>query len=223
MNPLLESTLSDIFNKYDSRNEKLLKYEKFKKIYEYSGKTITEGDFRQKLLKKFISKDDGLTIIGFKNYFYEQIKTLPEENIWNWLEALGYDRDFYSIESRLYFFSIHSESAIQVITRKNICGLEDQINVFLIQNHGVEIENKSGIKVLYYIYQDIHCYLYGICNYKDEGIEVNLDCSESENMVFSEDNGKIIKYVGSRDFAFMISALALPDAESFVRSARCTW
>jgi Calpain family cysteine protease/Calpain large subunit, domain III len=221
MSPLLESTLNDIFNK--NQQEKTLKFDNFKKIFEASGKTLTEIEFKQKVLKKFINKDDGITLPGFKNYFIDQIKSLPEDFIWNWLENLGYDRDFYSVRSRLYFLSVHSESQFEVITRKNVFCIEEQAYVYLIQNYGTEIESKGGVKVFYYLFQDVHCYLYGVFNSQDQAIEATLDCSESENMVFNQDDPSVTKVVGSSNLCYMITAIALPHAETFVRSARCVW
>ena len=218
---LFESTLKDIFNK--SETDKVIKFEKFRKIFEAFGKNITEAEFKQKVLKKFLNKDEGLPFFSFKNFFLEQTKTLPEDQIWTWLEKLGYDRDFYSVRSRLYSFSLYSDTELSVFVNKNVAGLEDQINVFLIQNQGVEIESKAGIKVLYYLHADVHCYLYGICNFQDDPIEATLNCSESENMVFSIESTALTKFVAARDFVFMFSAIALPNVESFVRSARCTW
>ena len=223
INPLLDSTANSIFSHFDSKDEKLLKYEKFKKFAETIGKPHTELDFKQKILKKHLSKDEGLTLTGFKSYFFDLLKQVSEETAWSYLESLGYDRDLYSVDSRLFFLSIHSNLPLQILVRTNVCELEDQINAYLIQTHGIEIENKGGVKVMYYLYEDVHCYLYGICNFKEEGIEAVLDCSESENMVFSYRNATTTKFIGPGALTFMLSALALPNAETFVRSARCTW
>ena len=77
---LFESTLKDIFNKFET--DKVIKFEKFRKIFEAFGKNITEAEFKQKVLKKFLNKDEGLPFFSFKNFFLEQTKTLPEDQIW---------------------------------------------------------------------------------------------------------------------------------------------
>lgn len=223
VNPLLICTLNDVFNKFDSKNEKIIRYEKFRTITEGLGKIITEADFKQKILKKYLSKDDGLSLSGFKEFIIDTLKLLNEDAIWDWFGGLGYDKDFYSISSRLFFISLHSDMPLQVVIKKNRCDFEDQIYRHLIETSGIEIENKNGVKILYYLFEDVHCYLYGVCNFTEEGIDAKIDCGESENMTYSVLGGVHNKFIGPGDIGYIITALAYPHAESFLRSARCFW
>ena len=222
-NPFFSSALADIFNKHDSKDEQILQYDKFKQIFDKVGKTIYEAEFRQKILKKFQSSDDGITLEGFQQFWYQQAKTLNEETIWEWLETQGYDRDFYSVLSRIYFISFHSDNDVNIEVRKNSCGFEDIICKYLISKNGVEFESDGNVKVHYYFSKEVHCYFYGVTNMNDEGIECTLDCSESENMMFYFKAAAATRFVGPGDLEYVMPALALPAAENFFKAVKVSY
>jgi hypothetical protein len=62
-----------------------------------------------------------------------------------------------------------------------------------------------------------------VLNQTEGEIEVEVDCSRSENMVFSVEGGVIKKRVKKNDLVFMMHSQALPSADKFKRSAKCTW
>lgn len=46
-----------------------IEYEEFKDFYETVGQQITLVEFNEKILKNYCSKDKGLTLKGFKEFF----------------------------------------------------------------------------------------------------------------------------------------------------------
>lgn len=53
-------------------------------------------------------------------------------------------------------------------------------------------------------------------------VDVHLDCSASQNMLFSSKSSKVSKRVEAGHVEFMMHAMAVPNAGKFVRSAKCS-
>jgi len=63
---------------------------------------------------------------------------------------LGYDRDLYSVRSRCFILTIHSENEVNVTVRDAIqTDLDTRANILLIQKFGVNMEVKKGIRAFY--------------------------------------------------------------------------
>jgi len=60
-------------------------------------------------LSKYTSKELGLTLKGFKDFWRDSLKTLGEAKLREWLDKMGYDQDLYSSFSRSFIFTMHSE------------------------------------------------------------------------------------------------------------------
>jgi hypothetical protein len=56
-----------------------------------------------------------------------------------------------------------------------------------------------------------------------KSIEAVMDCSGSKFMLFSTKSPAIKKRIEPSQLQFMMHAQALPTANTFVRSAKCTW
>ena len=56
---------------------------------------------------------------------------------------------------------------------------------------------------------------FGLKNLKKTAAAFTLDCSESANMVFSESQGKVTRFIQSGEFAFMMHVEAGEDVEEF--------
>jgi len=52
-------------------------------------------------------------------------------------------------------------------------------------------------------------------------VDASLDCSASQNMIFSSRTAEIKKRVEPGMTEFMMHAMALPNATQFARSAKC--
>ena len=137
---------------------------------------------------------------------------------------MGYDRELYSVRSRCFILTFHSETEISVTVRDAIqTDLDARTNVQFIEKYGKELESKQGVKCFYYFSPKTHCYSYGVYNEQPQAIEVNLDCSESENMVFSSKLPVVKKRVEPGQLEFIMHAMAVPKVDNYVRTARVTW
>lgn len=221
---IADSTVQDIFRKFDMLLNRELSFTEFKGFYECINRSLTEIEYKQKVLKRYCSTENGLSLKGFKDFFIENIKSLGEEAIWGWLENLGYDRELYSVRSRCFILTFHSETEISVTVRDAIqTDLDARTNVQFIEKYGKELESKSGVKCFYFFSPKTHCYSYGIYNEQTQAIEANLDCSGSENMIFSSKYPVIKKRVEPGQTEFMMHAMAIPKVDNYVRTAKCTW
>jgi len=214
INERLESTLRDIFRKFDMLLNRELTYTEFKGICECINRKLTEEEFKSEFLNKFCSTSKGLTYRGFRDFFIKSIKELDEPIVWDWLENLGYDRELYPIRSRTFILSFHSDTELAVTVKDAVpTDLDNKTNALIVERFGQEAENKRGVKVLYafsqyflyeiYIYiRQVHAYSYGILNEYTKPIEATLDCSSSKYMIFST-KSPIIKKVFFTVYTFI--------------------
>lgn len=221
---MAESTIADIFRKFDMLLNRELSYTEFKGFYECINRSLTEVEYKQKVLKRYCSTENGLSLKGFKDFFIDNIKSLGEEAIWGWLDSLGYDRDLYSVRSRCFILTFHSETEISVTVRDAIqTDLDARTNVQFIEKHGKELESKQGVKCFYFFSPKTHCYTYGIYNEQTQAIEATLDCSNSTSMIFSSKTPTVKKRVEPGQMEFMMHSMAVPKVDNYVRTAKCTW
>lgn len=80
---LTDSTIADIFRKFDMLLNRELSYTEFKGFYECINRTISEVEYRQKVLKKYSSTENGLSLKGFKDFFIDNIKANGEDTVWS--------------------------------------------------------------------------------------------------------------------------------------------
>lgn len=65
--------------------------------------------FQETITSKYnSSQEGGLTLRGFRDWWKAQLLSEGEAAIWTWLELLGYDRDLYSVRSRIFTMNFHS-------------------------------------------------------------------------------------------------------------------
>lgn len=146
----VESTLRDIFRKYDMLLNNELTYVEFKAICECVGESLTEEQFTTEILSKYCSTSKGLSYRGFKDFFLDSIKDLGEEETWKWLLRLGYDRDLHPVRSKTFVLSFHSDVELAVGVKDAVpSDLDNRTNALIIEKFGQEAENKKGVKVLY--------------------------------------------------------------------------
>ena len=187
MNEYLETTIEEIFRKFDMLLYRELTYCEFKGFCECIGRTnLTEKEFQTEILNTYHSTERGITLQGFKQYIKDQIievKKLSqgsEEQVWQWLENLGYDRDLYSVRSRCFVLTLHSSSEVAVTVRDAVqTDLDTRTNLLIIEKYGQELENKKGYKLLYTYSEQIHAYSYAVQNMVGRTVDIHLDCSAS--------------------------------------------
>jgi len=79
-----------------------------------------------------------LTLAGFRQWFIDAVNTEGQEKVFEWLLKLGYDRDLYSVRSRLFTVTFHS---------KNLGG-EGQMEVKFRDAIGSDIDNVTNNLIL---------------------------------------------------------------------------
>lgn len=117
---LFESTIQDVFRKFDMLLNRELSFTEFRGFFECIGKNLTESEFKNDILEKYCSTTRGITFRGFKDFWHNSINSYGEQTIWSWLENLGYDRDLYSVRSRVFVLTLHCESELAVTVRDSI-------------------------------------------------------------------------------------------------------
>mmetsp|Transcript_33587 Transcript_33587/g.38165 ORF Transcript_33587/g.38165 Transcript_33587/m.38165 type:complete len:826 (+) Transcript_33587:44-2521(+) len=224
LSKLMVSTIKDIFRKFDMLLNRELTYCEFKGFCECISKSMTESEFKTTILDKYNSSNRGITMAGFMAFWEDSITELGEEAVVKWLEELGYDQDLYSVRSRSFILTMHSEHELSVIVRDAVqTDLDNRTNCLLIEKYGKELEMRRGVRAFNALSREVHAYSYGIINDQSAAIEVTLDCSKSQQMLFSASGNTIKKRIEPGQLEFMLHALAEPSAETFVRSAKCTW
>ena len=70
--------------------------------------------------------------------------------MFQWLDALGYDQDLYSIKSRCFMLTFHSTVDLSVSVRDAIqTDLDTRANLLIIDRFGQELEAKQAYRILY--------------------------------------------------------------------------
>ena len=145
-----ESTLRDIFRKFDMLLNHELTYVEFKAICECIDKELSEEQFNTEVLSKYCSTEKGLNYRGFEDFFINSVKELGEETVWKWIISLGYDRDLTPVRSKTFMLSFHSDVELAVSVKDSVpTDLDNKTNALIIERFGQEAENKKGVKVLF--------------------------------------------------------------------------
>ena len=64
-----------------------------------------------------------------------------ETIMFQWLENLGYDRDLYSVRSRTFVLSVHSEKDVEVNVRDAVqTDIDQRTTLLVIEKFGQEIK-----------------------------------------------------------------------------------
>ncbi|KAL4493565.1 hypothetical protein ABPG72_004058 [Tetrahymena utriculariae] len=127
LSQLLESTLLDIFRKFDMRLTRKMSEQQFVAFkYCMEEDQGDEQEFRKEfydLLEEYPSPDKCLSQEGFIQYMTEKIKNDQNQNTESFIRKfnnIGYDKSLYSIRSRCFIISLHSDVPLEVIVRDAI-------------------------------------------------------------------------------------------------------
>ena len=81
--------------------------------------------------------------------------------------------------------------------------------------------SKDGYRLLYSFEDRIGGYTYAIQNTTNRKMRIKLDCSKSENMLFSTPTPCLERWIDAKDTEFFMHAMAIPNKGKFKRSAEC--
>lgn len=186
LHPLFLSTLKDIFRKYDVTMNGELDYHEFKSILETCGETISQKDF-DALRTLHCSGIIGLTVEGLISYFKEIMQKKGDDKVWEWLSALGYDRDFYSVKSRVFILTVHSYNRLKLTVRDAIDSNLDKITtLILLKKYGKKKNDQPELDLMSLVETDAAAFTYGVFNkLEDKAIKPTLDCSKAKGVLIS--------------------------------------
>lgn len=143
--PQFTSAITDIFNKFDLVVSHSIDFKEFKGFVDIIGKPLKdEAEFKATVTSRFNSYEDALTLKGFKDWWKQQLLSEGEATIWQWLEKMGYDRDLYSLRSRIFTVTFHSrcldgEEPIEVRIRDAVgTDLDNKTTEMLLAMNGQE-------------------------------------------------------------------------------------
>ena len=167
MSMLFESTVADIFRKFDMLLNRELGFSEFRGFCECVDRPTSESEFNQ-ILTRFSStkleragapssqggptssgsndpvsqrtlREGGLTLEGFKQFLVNEIEAneMNESRMFEWLACLGYDEDLYSIKSRCFMLTFHSNVDLSVSVRDAIqTDLDTRTNLLIVDRFG---------------------------------------------------------------------------------------
>ena len=129
-----------------------------------------------------------------------------------WLEKLGYDRDLFSLRSRLFTLNVHSrplegEASVEVRVREALAtDIDSKLNEMILAEFGTEEASGDGYKIVSTVSEGAYAYSYGVKNLKDVPIEAVIDMTQSENVSFSSRGPIVRKLVKPNSICFMMHA-----------------
>ncbi|OMJ79270.1 hypothetical protein SteCoe_20738 [Stentor coeruleus] len=186
LHPLFLSTIKDIFRKYDIMLKGELGYHEFKNLMETCSENIIQKDF-ENIKANFCSTQFGLTQEGLVSYFKDAMSKRGDEKIWEWLLALGYDKDFYSIKSRVFLLSLHSTCKLKLTVRDAVkSNLDKLATLELLKKYGRKKNDQADVELLSLVEPDAAAFTYGVFNkLEDKSIKPTLDCSKAKGVLIS--------------------------------------
>lgn len=222
MTPLLESVISEIFNKFDIGHKKYLTYEEFKAFQKVITEDVTSESQFKEYLKRYQSTGTytpkpGMTLLGLKMFFFEFIRVKGQSSIWVWdiFQRLGYDEDLQSVRSRSFTLSLHASLPVDLKVQDALQTDLDHQTSILIMHKFSKVEpqfEKNGSFELRYTFSDqIFGFSYFATNKSLDPIELTVDLSKSTNMVSQTAKNSITKRIEPGATEFMIHQRVKPD------------
>ena len=213
-NPIFISTVKDIFKKFDILLNKCLGFREFKQFLECVKSDVAnfdENEFKN-ILAQFQSYNGNITENGFVEFWKKKLIENQDE-IKNWLEALGYDNDLYPLKSRCFMLTFHSDIPISVSARDALStDLNKKIDKLVIKSMGEKIKSKKDISIFQYQSKISNVFSYGCLNEGNEPYRVCLNF-RSENNIYSVGKNKIEKIVQPNKYEFFTHVFPLPNSD----------
>jgi len=219
VHPLYKSAIKDVFRKFDMVLNRVLDVEELKIFGHCSGldyfKKIKDDAFDDgEALRFYSSNDRGLTQYGFAELLTDP-EEIKEADLLKAFKTLGYDENLYSLKSRTFITSIHSDEPIKVQIGDALTNSYQSTALDLVNDHWVRAKGE-GDQV---IHGDNHILFvnqhpksmgtsFSIINQSDNPIEVTLDMSsEKKDYFFTPSNGKITRKIKPHTFVFLAAAV----------------
>jgi hypothetical protein len=101
-----------------------------------------------------------------------------------WLENLGYDNDLFSIRSRNFVLSVHSNNPLDFTLRDAVqTDLDNRANVLISHKFGYVTKTTETYDVYYTFSEQVMAYSYCVRNRGKVPIEFTIDNKNSVNMI----------------------------------------
>ena len=91
----------------------------------------------------------------------------------------------------------------------------------ILDKYGQELKARNGYRILYTFSEQVNAFSYAIQNTSGKQADATLDCSESQDMIFSSRTDTITKRVDASATEFMMHAMVKPNANQFTRKEVC--
>lgn len=151
----------------------------------------------------------------------QTLHTLPESDIYQMFERMGYDESLYSTKSKIFVCTIHAENTVNV-SIKNAIGtrvLMAAQNLKLddiLKREGTGPTAKEDDNVIVFAAQHKKAYArtYGAVNKTDKVVNVTIDMTPTENAYFTPKCGTVTVRVPPSSLKYICSCIADPSAES---------
>ena len=202
------NTIKDIFKKFDILLNRYLGYKEFKGFLEcvQDDKTINEKYFNNNILNRYQCYSDGITEKGFIDYFKDiYLSKNGKEEIYNWLNKLGYDKDLYPLKSRCFMITFQTEISIKVSVYNTLnTNLYSKIERLILSSKGTKIKEKGDIIIVQYKSSYNYIFSVGAVNKGDKNLVVGIKINKKNGLILSDKRNKIEKLIepGKTEFYF---------------------
>ena len=206
-NPVFISTLKDIFKKFDLLLNRKLGYNEFKGFWECIKKdTIDEKFFKENVLDKYQSHEDGLTERGFITFIEDAYMSEDgEAKVRQWLNLLGYDSELYPLRSRCFMLTFHSDTPISVSVRDALnTDLNSKVNKLILKSLGEEIKRKKDISAIQYQSRNNNIVTVGCVNKGSVPYRVVTTFADNCNIIFSGKSNKVERIIQPGNYEFFL-------------------
>ena len=185
LHPLFESTIKDLFRKANKMLGEDLTFTEFSTIMNKVGLNISQEDFND-IVQRLPSHEEGLTQEGLIEYFREKCEEYGERTIKQWFNTWGYDQDLYSVQSRYYVLSFHSQQRLKIQMKASTgLGMNERIHEMLLQKSGERKGVTDNVQLYCLMERAANAFMYGAFNDNNYKVKVVFDCSQSEGLSFS--------------------------------------
>lgn len=212
LHPLFQSTIKDIFRRFDTDISQELGFEEFAALAARLGQHIDIQTFSEVIRNKYTSTEQGVTLQGLYELFIVGIQDFGEETVKQWVQALGYDSDFYSIESKPVILTSHSDFPVTLSPVQSSGEFITQAWTSLAEAYGVESSSNRSLKIKR-VSHEVGFSLVAI-NTGATAQQLQVDMSSSKNTQFSSGMSRFNVDVPARASAVMQHVMCVKSASS---------
>ncbi len=213
--PIFKNTILDIFKKFDLLLNQKLMFTEFKGFYSsIFKKQLSEDEFNNIYLKNYSSHENGITEKGFYQFFTDIYLKEGEDKIKEILNNLGYDNDLYSLRSRNFMITFHSNNEIIINVRDNLgTDLNSKINKITFNHNSNEILKEGDISVIQYQNKGCDIISFGCFNHSNDNLNVTLSFDNENNGIIIGGNVNVIqKIIQPNSYEFFANVFCLSNS-----------